>query len=147
MQPFSFKGLGELDRGPGTDFGSTHFNSSADQGTILGSSSNESVTQTLAPGRVPTGFSTTGGSAGVLSSTSSADSQSSNATAAATATYSDIMQLLLVHERRRTANQHAGKGSHLVRKSNSQLLRSRAGSLLQRSNRILCQRRKKTLKI
>ncbi|KAA0193154.1 General transcription factor IIE subunit [Fasciolopsis buskii] len=110
-------GLGELDRGPGTDFGSTHFNSSADQGTILGSSSNESVTQTLAPGRVPTGFSTTGGSAGVLSSTSSADSQSSNATAAATATYSDIMQLLLVHERRRTANQHAGKGSHLVQHS------------------------------
>ncbi|THD25294.1 General transcription factor IIE subunit [Fasciola hepatica] len=110
-------GLGELDRGSGTDFGSTQFSSSSDQTAVLGSSSNESLTQTLAPGRVPTGFSTASGSSGGLSSTVSADLQSSNPTGVSTATSSDIMQLLLVHERRRMANQHSGKSTHLVPKN------------------------------
>ncbi|VDP92051.1 unnamed protein product [Echinostoma caproni] len=82
---------------------------------MLGSSSSESVTQTLAPGRVPTGFSTSsGGSSTGLSSVPNTDSQSTNAVSGATATSNDIMQLLLVHERRRMTNQGTGKSSHLV---------------------------------
>ncbi|BHF67331.1 General transcription factor IIE subunit 1 [Sparganum proliferum] len=85
-------GLGELDRGGGTA-------SAADS---AGSSANvDPITQTLAPGRVPTALHSTPDS---TDNTSTAGSGSSQQTAGSSAA-SNIMQLLIVHERR-------GLGSH-----------------------------------
>ncbi|KER22542.1 hypothetical protein T265_14828, partial [Opisthorchis viverrini] len=65
----------------------------------------DSLTQTLTPGRVPTGFSTLGATS--LKETSSDASGSANPTSSATS--GDIMQLLLIHERRGISSHTASK--------------------------------------
>ncbi|CAH8288509.1 unnamed protein product [Heterobilharzia americana] len=61
----------------------------------------DSITQTMAPGRVPSASTTTTNIANMVT----------NATSSASTTSGDIMQLLLVHERRGLPSQHAAKNT------------------------------------
>ncbi|VDQ13322.1 unnamed protein product [Trichobilharzia regenti] len=81
--------------------------------------SEDSVTQTLAPGRVPSAYGSNSstvtnnsGSQSKLTDTGSSDANMTNATSGASTASGDIMQLLLVHERR-------GMPTHNTSKTNS----------------------------
>ncbi|KAG5444156.1 General transcription factor IIE subunit 1 [Clonorchis sinensis] len=104
-------GLGDLDRGPGVHPLSTpmHTTDAAFTPAVGASVTlSDSLTQTLTPGRVPTGFSTLGATS--LKETSSDASGSTNPTSSATS--GDIMQLLLIHERRGISSHTASKSTH-----------------------------------
>ncbi|KAK4474417.1 hypothetical protein MN116_001574 [Schistosoma mekongi] len=84
------------------------------------------ITQTLVPGRVPSGSGsnlsnsvTLGSSHNRLTDTSTTDTNSStNATGGASTASSDIMQLLLVHERRGLPNQNSSKNTNVAGRNN-----------------------------
>ncbi|OON18574.1 TFIIE alpha subunit, partial [Opisthorchis viverrini] len=100
--------LGDLDRGPGVHPLSTPIHTTDNAFTPAmgaGVTLSDSLTQTLTPGRVPTGFSTLGATS--LKETSSDASGSANPTSSATS--GDIMQLLLIHERRGISSHTASK--------------------------------------
>ncbi|CAL8073346.1 unnamed protein product [Calicophoron daubneyi] len=114
-------GLGDLDRGSGSSFSSTPSHSTDNPPTNPGSSiqpGSDTVTQTLTPGRVPTNF----------SSSSNAGSASKDGTGEAAAlgpisgggsgasSSGDLMQLLLVHERRGPVSHGTTKSFHFTGK-------------------------------
>ncbi|CAH8867859.1 unnamed protein product [Trichobilharzia szidati] len=78
--------------------------------------SEDSVTQTLAPGRVPSAYGSTSstiktnsGSQSKLTDAGSSDANMTNATSGTSTASGDIMQLLLVHERRGMPNHNTSK--------------------------------------
>ncbi|KAF7257955.1 hypothetical protein EG68_04807 [Paragonimus skrjabini miyazakii] len=109
-------GLGELDRGPGQRPNPTVADN-VHPGVILPGVSSGSVTQTLTPGRVPSGFSNTTTSGGP--GTKDGSSELSGTGIGPTPQGGDIMQLLLVHERRGLTTHPASKGSHATGKTPS----------------------------
>ncbi|KAA3676701.1 transcription initiation factor TFIIE subunit alpha [Paragonimus westermani] len=104
-------GLGELDRGPGQRSNPTVVDNGHPGAVIPGVSG--SVTQTLTPGRVPSGFSSTTTSGGP--GPKDGFSEPSGTGVGQTPQGGDIMQLLLVHERRGLITHLASKGAGVLR--------------------------------